>query len=118
MAKTDFKTMDEYIKNFPEHIQEKLEKVRQTISNAAPDAKEAINYQMPTFKLHGNLVHFAAHEHHIGFYPTPSAINAFKQELSAFTTSKGAVQFPNNKPIPYDLISKMVNFRVNEVEKA
>lgn len=86
---------------------------------AAPEAEEKISYQMPTFALYGNLVHFAAHKNHIGFYPTPSGIEAFKEELSAYKGAKGSVQFPLDQPMPYDLISKIVKFRVKEnVEKA
>ena len=101
-----FKTMDEYIKTFPEDVQTILEKMRQTIGEAAPEAVEAISYQMPTFKLNGNLVHFAAFKHHIGFYPTPSGIEAFKKELSPYKGAKGSVQFPIDKPIPLDLVKQ------------
>jgi uncharacterized protein YdhG (YjbR/CyaY superfamily) len=107
-------TIDEYIATFPGEIQEILQKIRLTIHNAAPDAVEAISYQMPTFKLQGNLVHFAVHTHHIGFYPNPSAIVGFQDELKEYKQSKGAIQFPLDKPIPYDLISKIVEFRVKE----
>lgn len=109
-----YKTIDEYIEEFPESIRTILEKIRQTIREAAPEATEAISYQMPAFKLHGNLVYFAAFKNHIGFYPTPSGIETFKEELSPYKTSKGAIQFPLDKPIPYDLIEKIVRFRVNE----
>ena len=89
--------------------------MRQTIRRAAPEAEEAIAYQMPTFRLNGkNLVHFAAFKNHIGFYPTPSGIEAFKKELSSYKGAKGSVQFPLNKPIPYDLVKKIVMFRVKE----
>jgi uncharacterized protein YdhG (YjbR/CyaY superfamily) len=99
-----FRTIDEYIKTFPKNIQRILEKMRQTIKEAAPEAVEAISYQMPTFKLNGkNLVHFAAFKNHIGFYPIPSGIEAFKKELSPYKQGKGSVQFPLDKPIPYDL---------------
>lgn len=109
--------MDEigrYISGFPPEVQEILQKVRQTIRDAAPDAVEAISYQIPTFKLNGNLVHFAAYKKHIGFYPTSSGIEHFKDELSAYTTSKGAIQFPLDKPVPYKLIRKITTFRVGE----
>ena len=106
--------IDEYIASFPENIQEMLQKIRATIRAAAPDAEEAISYQMPTFKLQGNLVHFAAFKNHIGFYPAPSGIEHFKKELYAYKGAKGSVQFPFDKPIPYDLISKIVEFRVKE----
>jgi uncharacterized protein YdhG (YjbR/CyaY superfamily) len=109
-----FTNIDEYIKTFPTDIQEKLTKIREIIRKAAPEATEAISYQMPTFKLHGNLVHFAAFKNHIGFYPIPSGIEAFKEELAAYPTSKGAIQFPHNKPVPWDLIKRIVEFRVAE----
>ena len=109
-----FITIDEYIKTFPEDIQRILQKMRQTIRDAAPEAVEAISYQMPTFKLNGNLVHFAAFKNHIGFYPAPSGIEAFKKELSHYTGAKGSVQFPLDKPIPYDLVKKITLFRVKE----
>jgi uncharacterized protein YdhG (YjbR/CyaY superfamily) len=96
------------------NIQAILEDLREAIREVAPQAKEAISYQMPTYKLNGNLVHFAAHANHIGFYPAPSAIIAFKDKLGSFKTSKGAVQFPIDKPLPIDLIKEMVNFRVKE----
>lgn len=108
------KDIDEYIAGFPQEVQEKLERLRTTIKNAAPNAIEKISYQMPTFALEGNLVHFAAYKKHIGFYPTPSGIENFKQELADFKQSKGAVQFPLDKPIPYDLIGEIVKFRVEE----
>jgi uncharacterized protein YdhG (YjbR/CyaY superfamily) len=109
-----YKNIDDYIKDFPEDIGAILQQMRQTIHEAAPEAAEAISYQMPTFKLNGNLVHFAASKNHIGFYPTPSGIERFKAELSSYKTSKGAVQFPLDKPIPYDLVKKIVVFRAGE----
>jgi uncharacterized protein YdhG (YjbR/CyaY superfamily) len=109
-----FTSIDTYIATFPAEIQKKLEEVRATIKAAAPEAQEKISYQMPTFYLHGNLVHFAAYKNHLGFYPTPSGIEAFEDELSQYETSKGAIQFPLGKPIPLDLISKIVLFRVAE----
>jgi uncharacterized protein YdhG (YjbR/CyaY superfamily) len=108
------KTIDEYIAACPKDVQDILEKVRATIRNAAPQAEETIDYQMPTFKLKGNLVHFAAHKKHIGFYPTPSGIEKFKDEISVYEWAKGSVQFPLDKPIPYDLISRITEFRVTE----
>ncbi len=115
MTNKQFKTIDEYIKTFPEDVQGILEKMRQTIKKAAPEAVEAISYQIPTFKLNGkNLVHFAAFKNHIGFYPTSSGIEAFKEELSLYKGAKGSVQFPIKEPIPYDLVKKMVIFRVKE----
>jgi uncharacterized protein YdhG (YjbR/CyaY superfamily) len=113
------KTIDEYIAGFPEDIQEILQKIRMTIREAAPEAQESINYRMPTFTLKGNLVHFAAFKNHIGFYPIPTGIEAFKDELSVYKQGKGSVQFPLEQPIPYDLIGRIVAFRVKEnLEKA
>ena len=110
-----FKTIDEYIKTFPEEVQIILEKIRQTIQKASPDAVETISYQMPAFKLKNrNLVYFAAWKDHIGFYPTPSGTVAFKKELSPYEGAKGSVKFPIDKPIPFDLIEKIVEFRVKE----
>ena len=108
------RTIDEYIAGFPPEIQQLLEQIRTTIRAAAPDAEEAISYQMPTFRLQGNLVHFAAFKNHIGFYPAPTGIEEFKAELSAYKGSKGAVQFPLDRPMPLDLIRRIVQFRVNE----
>jgi uncharacterized protein YdhG (YjbR/CyaY superfamily) len=108
------KTIDEYIASFPKDVQEILERIRRTIREAAPDAQEKISYQMPAFTLKGNLVYFAAFKNHIGFYPIPSGIEEFKEELSAYEQGKGSVQFPLDKPIPYDLISRIVKFRVKE----
>jgi len=114
-SKKQFRTIDEYIKTFPNDFQSILEKMRQTIKKAAPEAVETISYQMPTFKLNGkNLVHFAAFKNHIGFYPIPSGIEAFKKELSSYKQGKGSVQFPIDKPIPYDLVEKIVKYRVKE----
>lgn len=107
-------TIDEYIAAFPDDVQQILQQIRQTIREAAPDAQEAISYQMPTFKLYGNLVHFAAYKKHVGFYPAPSGIEAFKDELAPYASSKGAVQFPLDQPIPNDLISRIVAFRAQE----
>ena len=107
-------TIDEYIAGFPPQVREILENIRETIKKAAPQAGEAIKYRMPTFVLEGNLVHFAAFKHHIGFYPVPSGIEKFKAELSAYEQGKGSVQFPLDRPIPYDLIARIVRFRVEE----
>jgi uncharacterized protein YdhG (YjbR/CyaY superfamily) len=112
--KSGFTSIDEYITTFPEDVQETLQELRATIKAAAPDATEKISYQMPTFYLKGNLVHFAAFKNHIGFYPVPSAIEAFQDELSVYKRSKGAVQFPLDQPMPLDLISRLVKFRVEE----
>jgi uncharacterized protein YdhG (YjbR/CyaY superfamily) len=111
---TEPKDIDEYIAGFPEDVQEILEKIRKTIREAAPDAEEAIKYQIPTFTLKGNLVHFAAFKKHIGFYPAPRGIEEFKDELSVYKGAKGSVQFPLGEPIPYDLISRIVKFRVSD----
>jgi uncharacterized protein YdhG (YjbR/CyaY superfamily) len=113
-GRTTPKDIDTYIAGFPQDVQEKLEKLRVTIAEAAPDAEETISYQIPTFTLKGNLVHFAAYKRHIGFYPTPSGIERFKDELSAYEGAKGSVKFPLDKPIPYDLIRQIVEFRVKE----
>jgi uncharacterized protein YdhG (YjbR/CyaY superfamily) len=112
--KNTYTTIDEYIATFPKDIQTILQKIRAIIHKAAPQAEETINYQMPTFKLHGNLVHFAAFKSHIGFYPVPSGIEKFKKELSAYKGAKGSVQFPLDKPIPYGLIGRITKFRVKE----
>jgi uncharacterized protein YdhG (YjbR/CyaY superfamily) len=106
--------IDEYIARFPKDVQLILQKIRETIKKAAPDAVEAISYQMPTFKLHGNLVHFAGYKNHIGFYPVPSGIEKFKAELSVYKQGKGSVQYPLDQPIPYDLITRIVKYRVEE----
>ena len=115
--KAGFQSIDEYIATFPEETQKILQQVRATIKASAPDAKEKISYQMPTFDLNGNLVHFAAYKNHIGFYPTPSGIEAFQQELSKYEGAKGSVQFPISEPMPLDLISRIVKFRVAEKQK-
>lgn len=112
--KNTFTTIDEYISMFPDEVQVLLQSLRQVIKKAAPSAKEKISYQMPTFDFYGNLVHFAAYKNHIGFYPAPSGIEAFKQELSGYKSAKGSVQFPLNQPLPLELISKIVAYRVNE----
>jgi uncharacterized protein YdhG (YjbR/CyaY superfamily) len=112
--KVGFTSIDEYIATFPKEIQKILEEVRATIKAAAPGAEEKISYQMPTFTLNGNLVHFAAFKRHIGFYPVPTGIEKFKKELAVYKGAKGSVQFPLDKPIPYALITKIVKFRVKE----
>jgi len=108
------KSIDEYILKFPPEIQEILKTIRKVIKESAPEAEEKISYQMPAFALHGILVYFAAFKNHIGFYPTSSGITAFDQELSEYKGGKGSIQFPFGKPIPYELISKIVKFRVAE----
>jgi len=105
-------TVDAYIAGFPKETQGILEQLRLTVREAAPDAEEAISYGMPTLKLEGNLVHFAAHKNHIGFYPAPTGIEAFKDELAKYKGAKGSIQFPIDKPLPLDLITKIVKFRV------
>ena len=109
-----FKTIDEYISVFSPSVQKILSQLRETIRDVAPKAEETISYGIPTFKLKGNLVHFAAFKNHIGFYPTPSAIDAFDEELSPYKHAKGSVQFPIEKPIPFDLVRKIVKYRVEE----
>ena len=108
-------TIEEYIATFPKDVQEKLEKIRATIRKAAPDAEETISYKIPTFKLKGHyLVYFAAYKKHIGLYPAPIGSAEFKATLSAFEAGKGTLQFPFDKPIPFNLIRKIVKFRVKE----
>jgi uncharacterized protein YdhG (YjbR/CyaY superfamily) len=107
-------TIDEYIADFPPDVQAILQKIRATIRQAAPQAEETINYQIPTFTLNGNLVHFAGFKSHIGFYPTPSGMQKFQVELAGYKSAKGSVQFPLDQRIPYGLITKIVKFRVKE----
>ena len=114
MPRKTARTIDEYIKRHPADVRERLEKMRETISKAAPDAVEAISYQIPTFRLNGNLVHFAAFAHHIGFYPTSSGTRAFEEELAPYKWAKGSLQFPLDKPIPYGLVRRIVKFRSKE----
>ena len=112
-------TIDEYISSFPKDIQKMLEEIRSAIRKAAPDAVETISYGIPTFKLNGNLVHFAAFKNHIGFYPTPNGIEEFEEELSVYKHGKGSVQFPLDKPLPLILITKIVKYRTKKnAEKA
>lgn len=106
--------IDEYIATFDDEIQKILHEVRQTIKEVVPEVEEKISYQMPTFYLKGNLVHFAAFKNHIGFYPAPSGIAAFKEELSQYKGAKGSVQFPLDKPMPLELIKRIVKYRVDE----
>lgn len=107
-------SIDDHIRGFPRSTQKLLQQVRRTIRKAAPEAQETIKYGIPTYVLNGNLVHFAGYEHHIGFYPTPSAVKAFQRELTPYELSKGTVRFPLDKPLPLDLIRKIVEFRVAE----
>ena len=109
-----YKTIDDYIASFPKDLQTILEQMRAIIKKAAPKAKEVISYAMPAFKLNGMLVYFAGYKKHIGFYPMPAAINAFKKDLSVYKSSKGAVQFPLDKPLPSALITKIVKYRIAE----
>ena len=112
--KTGFTTIDEYISTFPAEIQAILQSVRAAIHEAAPAAEEKISYQMPTFYLHGNLVHFAAFKNHIGFYPTPAGVEAFQERLSHYKGAKGSVQFPLDQPMPLDLIRDITRYRLEE----
>jgi uncharacterized protein YdhG (YjbR/CyaY superfamily) len=113
MENTKFQNIDQYIEIFPPAVQEKLEEVRQAIKNAAPEAVEGISYNIPTFKFHGNVTHFAGYKNHIGFYPGSKAIETFREKLGQFKTSKGAIQFPVDQPMPCDLIAEITEFRVN-----
>ena len=106
--------VDRYIENFPAEVQERLEKLRTIIREVAPGAEEGFSYQMPGYKYQGPLVYFAGYKNHIGFYPTPSAIEAFKKELSVYKGAKGSVQFPLDKPLPAELIRKIVKFKMKE----
>ena len=108
------RSINESIAFFPGDVQARLNKIRQAIRKAAPGAVECIAYQMPTFRLNGNLVHFAAFKEHIGFYPVQTGIEKFKKELSVYKQGKGSVQFPLDRPMPYELITKIVKFRVKE----
>jgi uncharacterized protein YdhG (YjbR/CyaY superfamily) len=114
MNRSEFKDIDEYIASFPVETRIKLEQIRMTIKQAAPDAEETISYSMPAFKLSGTLVYFAAFKRHIGFYSLPTGNEAFKEELSVYKTGRGSVQFPLDKPMPLGLISEIVKFRVIE----
>jgi len=114
---TKFKDTDEYISVFPETTQKILQQVRNTIKKAAPKAAEVISYNMPAFKQNTVLVYFAGYDNHIGFYPTPSALEAFKKEIAVYKSSKGAVQFPLSEPLPLSLITKMVKFRVEQTQE-
>jgi uncharacterized protein YdhG (YjbR/CyaY superfamily) len=113
-SKRKFKSIEEYIDTFPKNVGDILQKLRQTIKVAAPEAEETISYQMPAFKLNGLLVWFAAFKNHIGFYPKVSAIEAFNEKLTGYKVSKGTIQFPLKEPIPYELVAEIVKFRVQE----
>ena len=112
-----FNTVDEYIASYPPEVRVILEKIRGIVRKAAPDAEERIAYGMPTYKMKRNLVHFAAFKGHIGLYPTPSATRAFANELEPYESGKGSIRFPLEKPLPYDLIKRIVEFRVKEETK-
>ncbi len=114
MQKNTTKSIDIYISTFPDDVQVLLKSIRETVHKAAPDAEETIKYGIPTFVFHGNLVHFGGYKNHIGFYPAPSGIEAFKKELSQYKSAKGSVQLPIDKPLPLSLIAKIVTFRVKE----
>jgi uncharacterized protein YdhG (YjbR/CyaY superfamily) len=116
-SRHQFETIDEYISTFPPDVQQIVEKLREVIQDSAPNAQEAISYGIPAFKLNGDLVYFAAFKKHIGFYPRgPSAIEAFKEELSGYELSKGTIQFPLDQPIPVDLVKRIVKFRIQQNE--
>ncbi len=114
MENKGFTSIDEYIQTFPEATQKRLKEMRSLIKAAAPEASEKISYQMPTFYLNGNLVHFAAFKNHIGFYPAPTGVAAFQDDLKAYKQGKGSVQFPLDEPLPVDLIRRIVAYRVEE----
>ncbi|WP_338472425.1 DUF1801 domain-containing protein [Niallia sp. XMNu-256] len=115
--KVKFQTVDEYIEQFPVELQDVLQKLRVMIKEAAPEAEEKISYQMPAYSLNGALVYFAAWKNHIGFYPTPSGIHAFKEELLQYKGTKSSIHFPLTEPLPNELITKIVKFRVAENKK-
>ncbi|MHB1048634.1 MAG: iron chaperone [Bacteroidota bacterium] len=118
MQNVKAETIDEYIAAFPANVQKKLKEIRSAIRTSAPDAEEKISYAIPTFTLNGNLVHFAAFKNHVGFYPTPDGIEAFKKVLSQYEGGKGTVQFPLDKPLPIALIKKIVKHRVRQNRKS
>jgi uncharacterized protein YdhG (YjbR/CyaY superfamily) len=117
MKPTGFQTIDQYIATFPPNIQTILQEIRQTIHEAAPEAEQTISYQLPAFKQNGVLVYFAAFKDHIGFFPTGSGVEAFKDKLFSYKTSKGTIQFPLDKPVPLDLVKEIVRFRVSQNQK-
>ena len=115
LLRDQFATINEYIAAFPPEVQEKLQGIRAVIRRAAPDAEEAIRYGIPTFRLAGNnLVHFAAFKDHLSFFPTPSGVAKFREELSSYKMSKGTIQFPLDEPVPYDLVERITQFRTAE----
>ncbi|VVB77875.1 Uncharacterised protein [uncultured archaeon] len=113
-SKKRFKTVDEYMFSFPKEIQNKIKEIRKIVKKEASEAEEKISYNMPFYSLHGRLLYFAVHENHIGFYALPSAIVAFKNDLKNYETSKGTVRFPLDKPIPVNLVRKIVKYRIKE----
>lgn len=110
-------SIDDYIEAFPKDVQGKLQRIRKTICSAAPQAKEAIRYRIPTFLLHGNLISFAAYSHHIGLYPVPEGSTAFNRRIAAYRAARSTVRIPLEKPLPYGLIREMVRFRVLEPKR-
>ena len=116
-AKVVPETVDQYIAAFPSDVKKRMQQLRKTIKAAAPKADELISYQMPGYKYFGMLVYFAAFKNHIGFYPGAGGILEFYKKLSSFKSAKGSVQFPHDRPIPYDIISKIVKFRVKQNEE-
>lgn len=117
MQKSEIKDVDSYIAGFPLSVRELLETMRAIVRKAAPKAEEVISYQMPAYKQDGILVYFAGYKQHIGFYPTSGPMEVFKKDLVKYKTSKGAVQFPLDKPLPKALITRMVKFRLEEIKK-
>lgn len=117
MKKTSAASIDEYIADYPGDVQKLLQRIRRTIRKAAPGAKEAIKYGIPTFVLNRNLIHFAGYKNHIGLYPAPRAVEKFKKELANYEGGKGTIQFPLDQPIPLDLITRVVKYRVSEDAK-
>jgi uncharacterized protein YdhG (YjbR/CyaY superfamily) len=116
VMRKNYQSIDEYIASFPPSIQRTLRRVRLTIRKVAPDAQEAMTYGIPTFVYHENLVHFGGFQKHLGFYPTPDGISEFADELASYQSAKGSVQFPYDRPIPLDLITKIVRFRVKQID--
>jgi uncharacterized protein YdhG (YjbR/CyaY superfamily) len=114
MKKSAPANIDDYIDGFPDKVQRILQKIRKTIQKAAPGAQEVISYQMPAFKLHRVFVHFAGYQKHVSVYPAPRGVAAFKKELAEYEGGKGTVRFPLDQPVPYDLITKIVKYRVEE----
>lgn len=112
---TKYKDIEEYIAAFPEETQQILQQIRTVVKKAAPEAKETIKYSMPTFTLNGNLVHFAAFRNHIGFYPAPSGDEAFNNDIASYRGAKSSIRFPIDKPIPFELIDRIVRFRITEI---